>query len=94
MKQQLVHHSISGCNIRPGDLFGSGTISGTTPDSYGSMIELSWRGTKEIDVGDGEVRKFLKDGDTVVLGGFCQGDGYRVGFGKASGKLLPARTVV
>ena len=92
MKQQLVHHSISGCNIRPGDLYGSGTISGTTPDSYGSMIELSWRGTKEIDVGDGEVRKFLKDGDTVVMSGFCQGDGYRVGFGEASGKLLPVRT--
>eukprot|EP00730_Choanoeca_flexa_P018688 TRINITY_DN9101_c0_g1_i1.p1 TRINITY_DN9101_c0_g1~~TRINITY_DN9101_c0_g1_i1.p1 ORF type:complete len:433 (+),score=110.38 TRINITY_DN9101_c0_g1_i1:50-1300(+) len=90
MKQQLAHHTVTGCNARPGDLLGSGTISGKTPDSYGSMIELSWRGTKEVDVGDGQVRKFLKDGDTVVMTGFCQGDGYRVGFGECSSKLLPA----
>ena len=56
------------------------------------MIELSWKGTKEIDVGDGETRKFLKDGDTVVLSGYCQGDGYRIGFGQCEGKVLPART--
>ncbi|EGD80576.1 fumarylacetoacetase [Salpingoeca rosetta] len=94
MKQQLAHHTITGCNVRPGDLMGSGTISGTDPSAYGSMIELSWKGTKELDVGDGEKRKFLKDGDTVVLAGHCQGDGYRVGFGQCSGKVLPARVRV
>lgn len=90
MKQQLAHHSVSGCNMQPGDLLGSGTISGKTPDSYGSMIELSWKGTKEVQVGEGEVRKFLKDGDTVTMRGFCQGEGFRVGFGECTGKLLPA----
>eukprot|EP00043_Microstomoeca_roanoka_P019598 m.223630 g.223630 ORF g.223630 m.223630 type:complete len:421 (+) comp17026_c5_seq1:114-1376(+) len=94
MKQQLAHHTINGCNVRPGDLLGSGTISGTDPNSYGSMIELSWKGTKEIDVGDGMTRKFLQDGDSVVLTGYCQGDGYRVGFGECRGKLLPARVQV
>ena len=76
--------------MQPGDLLGSGTISGKTPDSYGSMIELSWKGTKEVQVGEGEVRKFLKDGDTVTMRGFCQGEGFRVGFGECTGKLLPA----
>ncbi|EDQ91251.1 uncharacterized protein MONBRDRAFT_34985 [Monosiga brevicollis MX1] len=90
MKQQLAHHTINGCNAQPGDLLGSGTISGKTPDSYGSMIELSWRGTKEIDLGEGEVRKFLKDNDTVIMSGFCQGEGFRVGFGECRSKLLPA----
>eukprot|EP00055_Hartaetosiga_balthica_P010573 m.45528 g.45528 ORF g.45528 m.45528 type:complete len:433 (+) comp7227_c0_seq1:83-1381(+) len=89
MKQQLAHHTITGCNVRPGDLMGSGTISGTDPSSYGSMIELSWKGTRQVDLGDGETRTFLKDGDTVTLTGYCQGDGFRVGFGDCSGKLLP-----
>jgi fumarylacetoacetase len=90
MKQQLAHHTVTGCNTRPGDLMGSGTISGKTPGSYGSMIELSWRGTKEVSVGGGETRKFLKDGDTVVMSGYCQGDGFRVGFGEVRSKVLPA----
>jgi fumarylacetoacetase len=90
MKQQLAHHTITGCNVRPGDLMGSGTISGKTPEAYGSMIELSWRGTKEIDVGHGQTRKFLKDNDTVIMEGFCQGDGYRIGFGEVRSQLLPA----
>ncbi|XP_062511882.1 fumarylacetoacetase-like [Corticium candelabrum] len=90
MKQQLVHHSVTGCNIQPGDLLASGTISGKTPDSYGSMLELSWRGTKPLTLSDGSTRKFLADGDEVVMSGYCQGDGHRVGFGECSGRVLPA----
>ena len=77
--------------MRPGDLLGSGTISGTDPSMYGSMLELCWKGTKEIDCGNGGTkRKFLRDGDEVIMSGFCQGDGYRVGFGSVTGKVLPA----
>jgi len=87
-RQQLVHHSITGCPMKPGDLLGSGTISGTSPDSYGSMLELSWKGTKEINFPNNETRKFLKDGDTINLKGYCQGDGYRIGFGDCLGKIF------
>jgi len=90
MKQQLTHHTITGCNMNAGDLLASGTISGKCPDSYGSMLELSWKGTKNIILKDGETRKFLKDGDEVTLTGYCQGDGYLVGFGNCTGKVLPA----
>ncbi|KAF4792938.1 Fumarylacetoacetase [Turdus rufiventris] len=90
MKQQLAHHSINGCNLRPGDLLASGTISGPEPESFGSMLELSWNGTKEIPLGSGQSRKFLQDGDEVILTGYCQGNGFRVGFGQCSGKILPA----
>eukprot|EP00118_Oscarella_pearsei_P025052 m.307386 g.307386 ORF g.307386 m.307386 type:complete len:422 (+) comp42223_c0_seq1:44-1309(+) len=90
MKQQLAHHTISGCNLQPGDLLGSGTISGKTPDSYGSMLELSWRGTKPVPLSDGSTRKFIQDGDEVVMTGWCSGENYRVGFGQCSGKILPA----
>lgn len=69
MKQQLAHHSISGCNLQPGDLLGSGTISGPTPDSFGSMLELSWRGTRTVDLGNGVTRKFLQDEDEVIISG-------------------------
>jgi fumarylacetoacetase len=93
MRQQLVHHSSTGCNMRPGDLLGSGTISGTTPDSFGSMLELCWKGTKPIELPNGQVRKFLADGDTVVMTGFCQGEGFRVGFGQCIGKVLPAHAL-
>jgi len=90
MKQQLCHHTVTGCNMKPGDLCGSGTISGSTPDSYGSMLELSWRGSKPIPLGEtGEVRKFLQDGDTVILKGHCEGHGLRIGFGECVGKVLP-----
>ena len=92
MNQQLAHHTITGCNLRPGDLLASGTISGPTPDSFGSLLELTWRGTKPIALPNGETRAFLQDGDTVTLTGWCQGDGCRVGFGEATGKLLPARS--
>lgn len=90
-KQQIVHHTVTGCNVRPGDLMGSGTISGTTPDSFGSMLELSWKGTKPVDLGGGFTRKFLQDGDEVIMTGYCQGNGYRVGFGECRSKILPAK---
>lgn len=90
MKQQLAHHAVNGCNVRPGDLMASGTISGPDPSSFGSMLELCWKGTKTVDLGNGHTRKFLHDGDEVIITGYCQGDGYRVGFGQCSGKVLPA----
>uniref|UniRef100_A0A914WYG7 Fumarylacetoacetase n=1 Tax=Plectus sambesii TaxID=2011161 RepID=A0A914WYG7_9BILA len=89
LKQQLAHHTINGCNLRPGDLMGSGTVSGEDAGSYGSMLELSWRGQNTVPVGD-STRKFLLDGDEVVLKGHCDGQSYRVGFGDCRGKVLPA----
>nr|CAD7424287.1 unnamed protein product [Timema monikensis] len=89
-KQQLAHHTITGCNLNPGDLMASGTISGPASDSFGSMLELSWRGTKPVPLADGSSRKFLQDGDEVIIRGYCEGDSYRVGFGSCTGKLLPA----
>jgi fumarylacetoacetase len=88
--QQLAHHASNGCNLRPGDLLATGTISGPTPDSYGSLLELSWRGSRPLPFPDGETRTFLEDGDRVTLTGWCQGPGYRVGFGEVTGKVLPA----
>ncbi|KAJ1657707.1 hypothetical protein IWQ61_002942 [Dispira simplex] len=88
-KQQLAHHSVNGCNMNPGDLCGTGTISGPTEDSYGSLLELSWSGQKEISLGDDVKRKFIQDGDSVVLTGYCQANGYRVGFGSCEGTILP-----
>ncbi|KAI8056077.1 hypothetical protein BDF22DRAFT_673693 [Syncephalis plumigaleata] len=89
-KQQLVHHTVGGCNMRTGDLCGTGTISGPVEDSFGSMLELSWSGQKEVNVGDGVTRKFIEDGDQVDIVGYCQGPDYRVGFGPCNGKVLPA----
>jgi maleylacetoacetate isomerase len=92
--QQLVHHAVTGCVMKAGDLLGSGTISGATGASFGSMLELSWKGSKEVKVGK-QSRKFLKDGDTVVMNGCCtKADGARVGFGDCSGTVLPAWTDV
>ncbi len=88
--QQISHHTITGCNLRPGDLLASGTISGPTPDSYGSLLELTWRGAQPITLPTGETRKFLEDGDTLTMTGYCQGEGYRVGFGEVTGTILPA----
>jgi len=88
--QQLAHHTVTGCNLRSGDLLASGTISGPTPDSYGSLLELTWRGSKPIKFPSGEERCFLQDGDRVIISGWCQGDGYRVGFGEVVGTVLPA----
>jgi len=91
VKQQLVHHAVTGCTMQPGDLLGSGTISGTPQDSFGSMLELSWKGSREVKLGDsGEVRKFLRDGDKVIMTGTCGGG---VGFGTVEGTVLPAGTV-
>ena len=87
--QQLAHHTTSGCPMRVGDLLGSGTISGPTPDSRGSMLELSWGGQTPIDL-NGTPRAFLHDGDTVTFHGAAQGDGYRIGFGTCAGTILPA----
>jgi fumarylacetoacetase len=90
MAQQLAHHSVNGCNLRPGDLLASGTISGPAPESRGSMLELTWRGTEPLRLPGGEERKFIQDGDEIVLSGFARGDGYRVGFGDVRGVVLPA----
>ncbi len=90
MSQQLAHHTINGCNVNSGDMMGSGTISGKTPDSYGSMLELTWRGEKPIKLADGTERKFINDNDTVVLKGYCQNENVRIGFGECRTKLLPA----
>lgn len=90
MSQQLAHHTINGCNVNSGDLMGSGTISGPTPDSYGSMLELTWRGEKPLKLSDGTERKFINDNDTVILKGFCQNQNVRIGFGECRSKLLPA----
>lgn len=91
MAQQLTHHTVNGCNVRSGDMMGSGTISGPTKDSFGSMLELTWRGQNPIKLKDGSERKFINDGDTVIMRGYCEKDGLRIGFGKCSGKVLPAR---
>jgi fumarylacetoacetase len=90
--QQLVHHSVTGCIMNPGDLLASGTISGQSPDSFGSMLELSWKGSRLVDLGGGETRKFLQDGDRVTMKGFCSKEGGhgRVGFGECTGQVLPA----
>ena len=87
--QMLVHHTVGGCNLRPGDLLASGTISGDTPESSGSLLELTWRGQRPLKLRSGEQRGFLADGDTVILRGWCDGDGYRVGFGACRGTILP-----
>ena len=91
MAQQLAHHTVNGCNIRGGDLMGSGTISGPSEGSYGSMLELAWKGTKPLTLNDGTQRRFILDGDTVVMRGYCQNANVRIGFGEVKGKLLPAK---
>ncbi len=91
MNQQLAHQTVTGCNVQAGDLYASGTISGNTEDSYGSMLELSWKGEKPLDFPNGEKRTFLQDGDTVTMTGYAEGEGYRVGFGEVAGKILPAK---
>jgi fumarylacetoacetase len=88
--QQLAHHTINGCNVRGGDVMASGTISGKEPGSYGSMLELSWQGTKTIALADGDERKFLQDGDTVIVTGQASNGQTRIGFGEAKAKILPA----
>ena len=91
MAQQLAHHTVNGCNVRCGDLMGSGTISGPTPNSYGSMLELAWKGTKPLQLNDGTERKFIQDNDTVIIRGYCESNGARIGFGEVAAKILPAK---
>lgn len=88
--QQLAHHSVSGCNMRTGDLLASGTISGPDKSSYGSLLELTWRGSEPLKFSNGDERKFLQDGDTLIISGYCEKDGVRIGFGDVKGKILPA----
>jgi fumarylacetoacetase len=90
MAQQLAHHTINGCRINSGDMMGSGTISGPTEDSFGSMLELTWGGQKPLKMKDGSERKFINDNDTVIVRGYCQKGNLRIGFGEVSSKLLPA----
>ncbi len=91
MAQQLAHHTVNGCNVRCGDLMGSGTISGPTEGSYGSMLELAWKGTKPLKMNDGSERKFILDGDTVIMRGHSEANGVRIGFGEVRAKILPAK---
>jgi fumarylacetoacetase len=90
VNQQLAHHTVNGCNVQVGDLYASGTISGPSPGSFGSMLELTWNGQRPMHLADGTERKFINDGDTVVLRGHAEKDGVRVGFGECKGKILPA----
>lgn len=91
MSQQLAHQTVNGCNINVGDMYASGTISGPAEDSYGSMLELSWKGTKPLKMPDGSERKFIQDGDTIIMKGYCEKDGLRIGFGESVCRVLPVR---
>ena len=88
--QQLAHHTVNGCNIQVGDMYASGTISGSAPDSYGSMLELAWKGTRPVPMNDGTTRTFIQDGDEVIMRGFATKNGIRIGFGEVRSKVLPA----
>jgi fumarylacetoacetase len=88
LSQQLAHHTVGGCNLKPGDLLASGTISGPTEESRGCLLERTWRGSKPIELPSGESRKWLEDGDSLSITGWCQGDGYRIGFGEVTGTIV------
>lgn len=90
VNQQLAHHTVNGCNVQVGDLYASGTISGPSPGSFGSLLELSWNGEKPLKMPDGTTRTFLNDGDTVTMRAYAEKDGVRIGFGSCTGKILPA----
>jgi fumarylacetoacetase len=90
MAQQLAHHTVNGCNVQVGDMMASGTISGPTPGSFGSLLELSWGGKQEIALSDGTVRKFLEDGDTLRMRAWAGAADRKVGFGQVEGTVLPA----
>ncbi len=91
MNQQLAHHTVNGCNLNIGDLMASGTISGKSPGSYGSMLELAWAGSKPVELSEGGTRKFIHDNDTVIMRGYCEKGPVRVGFGAVSSTLLKAK---
>jgi fumarylacetoacetase len=90
MSQQLAHHTVNGCNVQVGDVCASGTISGPTPESYGSMLEITWQGKNPVQMPDGTERKFILDSDTVVMRAHCEKDGVRIGFGECKSRILPA----
>ena len=90
MAQQLAHHTVNGCNLQVADVCASGTISGPTPDSYGSMLEIAWKGTKPVIMEDDTSRSFILDGDTVIMKAYAEKDGVRIGFGNCNCKILPA----
>ena len=90
MNQQIAHHTVNGCNLNVGDMMASGTISGHTKDSYGSMLELSWGGKNPIELKDGSTRTFINDMDTVTMRGYCEKNNIRVGFGEVKSKILPS----
>jgi fumarylacetoacetase len=90
ISQQLAHHTVGGCNLEPGDLLASGTISGATEESRGCMLELTWRGADPLKLPNGETRKWLEDGDTLAITGWCDGGDYRVGFGEVNGRVVPS----
>lgn len=93
LAQLVAHHSSNGCNMRPGDLIASGTVSGAAKESRGCLLELTWRGAEPIRLPTGEQRRFLEDGDEVIFRGFCERDGFaRIGFGECRGVILPAIT--
>lgn len=89
MAQQLAHHTSNGCKVNSGDMMGSGTISGPTPESFGSMLELTWGGKNPIKLSNGTERKFIEDNDTVTMKGYCQNSQVRIGFGEVTSRLLP-----
>jgi fumarylacetoacetase len=91
ISQQVAHHTLTGCNLRPGDLLASGTLSGSAKNSYGSLLELAWAGREPLELPNGERRSFLEDGDTMILTGYAQGEGYRIGLGEVIGTVLPAK---
>jgi fumarylacetoacetase len=94
MAQLLVHHASSGCNLRPGDLLGSGTISGSAKESRGCLLELTWRGAEPLALPNGETRRFLEDGDELELTAFAEREGAaRIGFGRCVGTILPAHGI-
>jgi fumarylacetoacetase len=91
IRQHLAHHTVNGCNARTGDMMASGTISGPGKSARGSMLELTWRGTEPIELPSGETRKFIEDGDTLTMNAYCDGSGYKIGFGEVRSKILQAR---
>ena len=91
MEQQLAHHTVNGCNMNVGDMLASGTISGPDEGAFGSMMELTWRGTKPITLPDGTERKFINDGDTVIMRGHAGKKDVRIGFGECKAMVLPAK---
>lgn len=90
VNQQLAHHTVNGCNIQVGDMYASGTISGPSPGYYGSLLELTWNGSRLLQLSDQTQRSFIEDGDTIILRGHAENNGVRIGFGLCSGKILPA----